>query len=326
MQETKNVIISNEIKENPLSPQEIRMKKIELLRKLSEIKVKGYQLSKDYDFNSQLEEMEYEYALLRSFVDKRNGVKIFKNSLLQFVSVVEFLNDKYDPFDFQLSGWSEHLTIEVDNWEDVMEELYEKYKGKGRKMAPEIKLLYLIIASASAFHFSKSYASKLPGLDSILSSNPGLLNKIINGNSKESSQFMTPQELNIEKQKEKIKKNEIDNKNHILQQQNYIKELQHKMQQQQNFIETIAQNQNKNTDYRNNFENTNNQEPSIKAPENVKDILNRIHTLSGTIRSNADTQDEVSSNNDRLISETTLSENPKRKYQKKNKKANIVIT
>ena len=44
------------------------------------------------------------------------------------------------------------------------------------------KLLYLIIASASAFHFSKSYASKLPGLDSILSSNPGLLNKIINGN------------------------------------------------------------------------------------------------------------------------------------------------
>ena len=212
LQETKNVIISNEIKENPLSPQEIRMKKIELLRKLSEIKVKGYQLSKDYDFNSQLEEMEYEYALLRSFVDKRNGVKIFKNSLLQFVSVVEFLNDKYDPFDFQLSGWSEHLTIEVDNWEDVMEELYEKYKGKGRKMAPEIKLLYLIIASASAFHFSKSYASKLPGLDSILSSNPGLLNKIINGNSKESSQFMTPQELNIEKQKEKIKKNEIDNK------------------------------------------------------------------------------------------------------------------
>mgnify|MGYP003858454883 CR=1 FL=1 len=31
LQETKNVIISNEIKENPLSPQEIRMKKIELL-------------------------------------------------------------------------------------------------------------------------------------------------------------------------------------------------------------------------------------------------------------------------------------------------------
>ena len=266
LQETKNVIISNEIKENPLSPQEIRMKKIELLRKLSEIKVKGYQLSKDYDFNSQLEEMEYEYALLRSFVDKRNGVKIFKNSLLQFVSVVEFLNDKYDPFDFQLSGWSEHLTIEVDNWEDVMEELYEKYKGKGRKMAPEIKLLYLIIASASAFHFSKSYASKLPGLDSILSSNPGLLNKIINGNSKESSQFMTPQELNIEKQKEKIKKNEIDNKNHILQQQNYIKELQHKMQQQQNFIETIAQNQNKNI-------------PDEKSCEKCARLLRYIHRL-----------------------------------------------
>ena len=41
-------------------------------------------------------------------------------------------------------------------------EIYEKYKGTGKKMAPEIKLLYLIIASASAFHFSKSQASKLP--------------------------------------------------------------------------------------------------------------------------------------------------------------------
>jgi hypothetical protein len=95
----------------------------EFQKKLAELKLKGYSLSKEYDFNSSVEEMEYEYALLRSFIDKKNGVKIFKNSLLQAVSVVEFLNDKYDPFDFHLSGWSEHLTIESDSWEDVFEEL-----------------------------------------------------------------------------------------------------------------------------------------------------------------------------------------------------------
>ena len=52
------------------------MKKIEMLRKLCDLKTKGYKLSKEYDFNSSIEEMEYEYALLKSFVDKRNGVKI----------------------------------------------------------------------------------------------------------------------------------------------------------------------------------------------------------------------------------------------------------
>ena len=34
-----------------LTPQEIRIKKIELLRKLSEIKSKGFSLTKEYDFN-----------------------------------------------------------------------------------------------------------------------------------------------------------------------------------------------------------------------------------------------------------------------------------
>ena len=139
-----------------LSPQEVRMKKIELLRRLSELKTKGYDLSKSYDFNSSIEEMEYEYDLLKSFANKRNGVKLYKNILLNTVSAVEFLNDKYDPFDFQLTGWSEHMSVEVDSYDDVIEELYEKYKGTGKKMPPEIKLLMLIVASASAFHFSKS--------------------------------------------------------------------------------------------------------------------------------------------------------------------------
>jgi hypothetical protein len=258
------------------TPSEIRMRKIEFLRKLSEIKSKGYQLSKEYDFNSSLEEMEYEYDLLKSFADKRNGVKIFKSGMLQAVSVIEFLNDKYDPFDFHLSGWGEHMSLEVDSWEDVLEEIYEKYKGSGKKMAPEIKLIYLLIASASAFHFTKSQSSKLPGLDSVLSSNPGLLSKILNPGKKDSSQFMTAQEINIEKQK-------------------------------------------------NNFKNKQEPNVSIKAPSNVKDILNRIHNLqpSNIKQNNTDTQEETTSNNDRLVSESTLTDSKKK--VKKLKKSNISI-
>jgi hypothetical protein len=345
----------------PLTQQEIRMKKIELLRKLCEIKAKGYQLSKDYDFNSSLEEMEYEYELLKSFADKRNGVKIFKNGMLQAVSVIEFLNDKYDPFDFHLSGWGEHMSVEVDSWEDVLEEIYEKYKGTGKKMAPEIKLLYLIIASASAFHFSKSQATKLPGLDSVLSSNPGLLSKIMNPGKAESSQFMTPQELNIEKQREELRKKEADSKQKTqqqqMQQQQYIQQLQSQLekqnemlQNQQNFINqrpTEPNNKMFGAVLNSNMFGSNEPQasnvktgtlplsipasqlrpvvPDIRAPEQVKDILNRIHNLQpSTIKPSAtETQDETSSNNDRLVSETTLSESKKK--GRKPKKSNISI-
>jgi len=239
--------------------QDLRIKKIELLRRLSEIKSKGYQLSKEYDFNSSIDEMEYEYDLLKSFADKRNGVKIIRNGLLQAISVVEFLNDKYDPFDFHLSGWSEHISVEIDSWDDVLEEIFEKYKSSGRQMAPEIKLLYLLIASASAFHFTKSYASKLPGLDQLLSSNPNLLSSIINNN-KEKSKFITQQELNIRNQKEILKKEDkITNKQNTHIQKNQP---------------TI----------------------NIKTPDEVRKILNKIHNKDNKDTQDSTTQEEVSSN------------------------------
>ena len=71
------------LEKRELTQQEVRLKKIEVIRKLCEIKTRGFQLSKEYDFNSSLEEMEYELDLLRSFQDKRNGVKIFRSGILQ---------------------------------------------------------------------------------------------------------------------------------------------------------------------------------------------------------------------------------------------------
>ena len=310
--------IINESNYKILQPHEIKIKKIELLRKLSEIKAKGYQLSKDYDFNSTIDEMEYEYELVRSFADKRNGVKIFRNSLLQAVSVVEFLNDKYDPFDFHLSGWSEHVSIEIESWEDVLEEIYEKYKGSGRKMAPEIKLLYLMIASASAFHFTRAHSSKLPGLDSLLAANPSLLSNIINSK-KDSSQFMTQQELNIEKQKEELKNKEKNDQN------KYINQLQEQIKNQQQIINNNKHNENNNftpSGLPNFIPKETLNKTSIRAPEQVKDILNRLHNIKPT---NTETQDDISSNNDRLISDTTISDNNQKKSGRKSRKNTINI-
>ena len=51
--------------------------------------------------------MEYEYELLKSFANKRNGIKLYKNIILNTASAIEFMNDKYDKFEFKLSGWSD---------------------------------------------------------------------------------------------------------------------------------------------------------------------------------------------------------------------------
>ena len=301
-----------------LSPQETRMKKIELLRKLSEIKQKGFSLTKDYDFNSSLEEMEYEYELLKSFVDKKNGIRLYKNILLNGVSIVEFLNEKYDPFDFHLEGWGEHMSVEADSYDEVLEELYEKYKGTGKGMPPEIKLVLLLVASGSAYHLSKSQ-STIPGLESALNKNPELISRLINPQ-KQKSNFMSPQEMNIEKQKEKEK----EMRQQMREQQQQMQQMQQQMQRQQAQQMPIQMQQQMPVQApKPSFMNAPTLgEPrktvsEINVPDNVRAILNRIKT-STTLAGTTDTQESVS-NNERLLSVENASES------KKGKKKNMSI-
>tara|TARA_B100001248_G_C27382726_1_gene457919 strand:- start:628 stop:1902 length:1275 start_codon:yes stop_codon:yes gene_type:complete len=292
---------SKPVDENSIK--ESRMKKIELLRKLSELKSKGYDLSKTYDFSSSIEEMEYEYELLKSFANKRNGIKLFKSCLCNGISIIEMLNDKYDPFDFHLTGWSEHMSVEVDSYEEVLEELYEKYKGTGKSMPPEVKLILLIVASASAYHFSKSTFKNLPGVDQAMRNNPDLIAKMLNPK-KEPSQFQTQQEIHIQRQKEIA-----------IQREREARANQQARQPIPNPINPIQS------------QATRQDAPVLKAPSNVQNILQRIHStpqndnLDDYNVNNSETQ-ESSSNNDRIIQSTSASD---RKGGRKKKQIMTVL-
>lgn len=302
-----------------LTPQQIRAKKSELLRKLSELKQKGYKLTQEYNFNSSIEDMECEYDLLKSMADKRNGLKLYKNLLLNACSVAEFLNDKYDPFSFQLSGWSEHMSVEVDSYEDVLEELYEKYKGRGSNLPPELKLLFLILASASAFHFSKAHLSKMPGMDKVAQQAPSMINKMFNGNQQKSN-FVTPEEVRIQQQKKEIQEKERQLNERIRQnrmnsvQQSTPVNIPHPVNTQPNANpqkrrekRSIPQQQFAPASGVSNTENI----PKIQAPESVKDILNRLHSRDEP--DITETQNESSINNDRIVSDTVSESRRKKK-------------
>ena len=301
------------INTSTLSPSEIRMKKIELLRRLCEIKTKGFQLTKEYDFNSSIEEMEYEYALLKSFADKRNGIKLYKSFLLNGVSLVEFLNDKYDPFDFQLNGWSEHISVEVDSYDDVLEELYEKYKTSGGSWPPELKLMMLIIGSGAGYHFTKTQ------LGSSANINTGsFLNKMMSNPNKKQSQFMSAQEVNLENQKKIIKEKDQQikelQKEKILQTNKTQSNITSSNATQSNIIQpNITQP----TIHRSNTRDG----PEIRAPENVQEILDRIKNIQQKNNINSvnttETQDETTTNNDRILSDATISTNDIRKKARK---------
>ena len=158
-----------------MTPQETLREKLKILRKLEELEKKGIQLTKKYTMDSPLDEMKGEFEMIKNEREKKNSIKFQAKMLLAFVSGLEFLNGRFDPFDLKLDGWSEAVNENVDEYDDVFGELHEKYGGKA-KMAPELKLLFMLGGSAAMLHMTNTmFKSAMPGMDDIMRQNPELM-------------------------------------------------------------------------------------------------------------------------------------------------------
>ena len=165
----------------PETPEKRRARAREALGNLLHLRDKyGVKLSREYTIYDDPDEMEAEYKDHKNRRNRDNQVKWYKGILLNIVFGVEFLNEKYNPFEFKLKDWSKQVATDMDDYTEILEEIYEKYKDKGGKMAPEIKLLFMIIMSAVTFHLSQTLFGQ-SGLGSTVQSNPNLINKLLGG-------------------------------------------------------------------------------------------------------------------------------------------------
>ena len=99
---------------------------------------------------SSLSEMQGEYETLIAEREKKNSVQFQGKMLLAVITGLEFLNNKVDPFDLKLDGWSEQVNENIEDYDEIFAELHEKYKSKSQ-MAPELKLLFQLEAALLCF-------------------------------------------------------------------------------------------------------------------------------------------------------------------------------
>lgn len=140
------------IKEN--NNEGTRKEKCEFLYKLEKLGTKR-RISK-MDMNNTLDELRNEYERISNEMKTERSVGFFKRMLLLGVQGIEMVNNKFDPLGVDLDGWSEAMGYSLENqeYDEVMADLYEKYKGAGQ-MSPEMKLVFMIISSATMFTISK---------------------------------------------------------------------------------------------------------------------------------------------------------------------------
>ena len=129
--------------------------KASLIFKLARAKRAGMPSTRNFTMNSDIRDLRGEMARIDHELALDSSLKFQRKMLMMSVSVMEHMNSRFDPFDLQLSGWSESVHSSISDYDRVFERLHEKYKSTA-SMPPEMELLFLIGGSAMMFHFTKT--------------------------------------------------------------------------------------------------------------------------------------------------------------------------
>lgn len=153
--------------------------KADLLNKLNRLEKKGFQTSKKFTAYSSIEELRTEVKRITYSIEIDQSVRFSRRMLVACITGVEFLNKRYNPFDLALEGWSESVMENVDDYDGVFEELYNKYKTK-MNVAPEVKLIMMLGGSAMMFHLTNSmFKSAIPNMGDVMKQNPDLIKNMM---------------------------------------------------------------------------------------------------------------------------------------------------
>lgn len=157
-----------------MSQEEEKKRKTDLINKLNRLEGKGYSLTKRFSMDNSLEEIQQEYDRLVDAKNLEASLRFQRQCLMGVTTGMEMLNNKFDPFGWELDGWAESIHENIEDFDEVFEELYDKYKGRGN-MPPEVKLMMSLVGSGFMFHMSNSFfRNKVPNPENIFKQNPEL--------------------------------------------------------------------------------------------------------------------------------------------------------
>ena len=139
----------------PLTEEQRRQKKFELLSKLQALERKGVGLTKKFTTKHRLCDIQSEYDRVHALLTEEAGVKFGRKVLMAFVSGVEYANKSFDPVGAKLEGWSESVMENVEDYDNSLAKLANKWQSRV-EVAPEMELFIALSGSAFMFHLSKS--------------------------------------------------------------------------------------------------------------------------------------------------------------------------
>ena len=160
------------------SQEDILNMKRDILYKFHKLERRGVKLPCRYTINDDLQQMKADLEMVINDRKVDESIKFQRITMMMAVLGIEKLNHRFDPIGAELDGWSEVMHEELDGYDDIFEELHEKYGGQGQ-MPPEIRLLLGVGGSALMFHISNKFSKSMPGFEQLFKNNPNLPNAFL---------------------------------------------------------------------------------------------------------------------------------------------------
>ena len=165
-----------------------RRNKLMMLKRLSDWYEKGLiKNSSHFNMDSNYDEIEDEYEMALEDKRKKVSIKLQAEWILTFVNTIEYGNAWLDPFDLNLDGWGEQVSENIDSYEEIFSELYDKWKGG--KFSPEVALLLRLGFSAAVINITnKAFSKDTPGVNDSIKQAPNLMKMFTNATVKAMNQ------------------------------------------------------------------------------------------------------------------------------------------
>lgn len=161
-----------------MTKDEIMSEKMDLIYRYGRLERNGYKSGLSLNMRTPLETLRAEVTKLERMRQVQRSIRTQRKLLVSFTSGTEYVNKRYNPYKFALDGWSGEVLENIGDYDEVFEELHDKYKDSVQ-MAPELKLLTMVGGSGLMFHLSNTlFKSSTPQLNDILQKNPDIMAQI----------------------------------------------------------------------------------------------------------------------------------------------------
>ena len=148
-----------------MSYEEQQQRRQRVFERFDKLMRRNVQVNKRFlDPSIELSEQENEADRLEKHIEVEESIQFQRKALMAFSTGAEFLNNKYNPVGLYLTGWSESVMEDIETYDPVFEDLYEKYHTQV-SMSPEFKLIFMLASSAFMYHLSNTlFKSQMPGM------------------------------------------------------------------------------------------------------------------------------------------------------------------